>query len=99
MRTNALYLNKIDSIKYTKLFSKLKVENLGDIMINSDGRTDFVIKKTTQLNNGDYNENYIHELIYINCDCPVNYMADTVFLDSTINKEWKYIFYKTLSGW
>lgn len=98
---NTYYLNKIDSIKYTRFFLKLNGK-VGNIMINTSGGINFTLKETNQHRIANYTEKYLHQLVSVDCDCPPDSIfnnVDTVFLDSTINKEWKYTFCKVLTGW
>jgi hypothetical protein len=101
MITNSYYLNQIDSTKYSILFLKLKGKLLDDIRINKFGSIIFTIKENTQMNTGNYNETYSHQLISTDYNYSIKTVfnnIDTVFVDSTINKDWKYTFYKALTG-
>ena len=82
-------------------FSKLKGKLVKNIHINSTGSVIFTIKDNVQMNSGAYNEAYIHVLVSSDFHWPLNTVfndVDTVFVDSTINKDWKYTFYKALTG-
>jgi hypothetical protein len=101
MSTNSFYLNQIDSSRYTVLMSKLKGRMVDNILINRNGSTIFTIKENVQMNVGDYNETYTHQLVSGDCRCPIKTVfnnVDAVFVDSTINGHWKYTFYKVLTG-
>lgn len=101
LNTNSYYLNQIDSSKYTLLFSKLKGKLINDIRINRNGSAIFTIKQNVQMNDDNYNETYSHQLVSGDCNCPIDKVfnhVDTVFVDSIINKDWRYTFYKVLTG-
>jgi hypothetical protein len=101
LSTNSYYLNQIDSSKYALLFSKLKGKLVDDISLNKNGSVIFTIKQNVQMNDNDYNETYSHQLISRDCNCRISNVfnhVDTVFVDSIINKDWTYVFYKILTG-
>lgn len=72
MITNLYYLKQIDSLKYVSLFLKLKDKLVDDIHVNNNGAVIFTLKENTQMNNGNYNETYNHELISGDCNCEIN---------------------------
>jgi hypothetical protein len=99
--TNLYYLNQLDSFKYSNIYSHLKRKPEENIHINKKGGIIFAIKRNVQLHKDTYNEAYEHLLISSDCNCPTETIynnIDTVYIDSTINKEWKYISLKNLTG-
>jgi|GEM_PF-3714826 len=101
MTTNSYYLNRLDSVKYAILFSKLKGKLVDDIMINNKGDVIFRIKQNTERYWDSYNITYSHDIISADYQYPITKvfnMVDTVFVDSTINRNWRYISYKVLTG-
>ncbi len=101
MGTNSYYLNHIDSSSYATLFSKLKDKLVDKIYLSRNGKVIFTLKENVQMNVDDYNETYSHQLISADCNCPINTVfnhVDTVFVDSVVNKDWRYNFHKALTG-
>jgi hypothetical protein len=99
--TNSYYLKQIDSPRYATLYEKLKGKLVDNIYMNRNGSTIFTIKANIQMHSDDYDESYEHQLIYTNCNCPIQEIfsnVDTVYVDSTITKKWKYRFFKALTG-
>lgn len=101
LTTNSYYLNQIDSLKYSAFFYKLKDKLVNLILVNRDGSAIFTIKQNTQMNDNNYNDTYSHQLVSGDCNCPIAEVfnqVDTVFVDSVINKKWRYTFLKVLTG-
>ena len=99
--TNSYYLKQIDSSKYATLYAKLNGKLVDNIYINRNGSTIFTIKANIQMHTDGYNESYEHQLVNIDCNCPIQGIVsnvDTVYIDSAINKEWEYRFFKALTG-
>ncbi len=92
-------LNQIDSAKYGMFFLKLKGKIVDGIRMNMDGCVIFKIKSNTQMHYPEQHETYIHQLFSADCDCSYLRYVDTLFVDSVINKDWRYVFYKDLTGW
>jgi hypothetical protein len=99
--TNSYYLDQIDSLKYERLFDNLKGKMEDDILIDSSGVTIFTIKHRTQHYLHNYQQRYTHSLISTDCKYPLRSIIgglDSVFIDSAINKDWRYVFHKALTG-
>lgn len=100
--TNRYYLLKIDSARYASIYAKLNLRWADHILMNQHGGVIFRLKDNTRINDSRDNETFSHELVSANCQCPVTGVynkVDSVFIDSAINKDWKYVFYKVLTGW
>lgn len=101
MHTNSYYLNKIDSVKYAACFSKLKDKLADDIMVSNKGGVIFTIKRNTERHFNGYNNTYYHDIISADCEYPIKKgfaMIDEVYVDSMINKSWRYASYRALTG-
>jgi len=100
IRTNSYYLNQVDSPGYHKLFSKLKCEWKDDFQINNPSQVIFTLKQYVQYTSS-WTYSYTHELISANCNCPLEISpadGDTIYVDSVIDKNWRYRYYKMHGG-
>lgn len=97
--TTSYHLNQIDSSKYKMFFSKLNGKIVDGIYMGKNGCVIFRIKENVQVHVKTYNEAYIHELVSTDCNYSSLKYGDTIFVDSIINKDWRYVFYKALTGW
>jgi hypothetical protein len=99
--TNSYYLYQIESLKYAVLIRKLKNKLVDEFAINDNGSVVFTLKERVQMHSGDYSETYKHQLITGDYKASADKLAnhiDSVFVDSTINKDWRYVSYKSLTG-
>ena len=101
--TNIYYLNQIDSVRYSTILSRLKGKYENNFSISdSGGQVVFYLKTYVQKKCNDYDNTYQHQLVTenypnpaINCKtCP----DTTLFIDSAVNKNWRYVFEKYNSG-
>ncbi len=92
--TNSYYLSKVDSVRYNTLIQKIKEHNLfaDYIEYNSLGIIKYRLKENTK-----NNISHIHELIYTDGK-PLTFSQYDIIVDSTINKTWRYIYYKASVG-
>lgn len=100
MTTNSYYLKQIDSSRYVALYDRLKGKFVDNIHIHRNGNTIFTIKSNVETHWDNYNESYIHKLVSVNSDSIQTIYGDidTVYIDSVVNKDWRYVFYKALTG-
>ncbi len=100
--TNSFYLFKIDSISYSKITNELTRRNVfsDDIAIcNNDGMVIFRLKRMVELKTSDYNDAYIHELIFNGQPKEYFYRFDKIVMDSVISDNIRYIFFTDKTGW
>jgi hypothetical protein len=100
--TNTYYLNQIDSVRYSAILSRLKGKYENNFSINDSGQTVFYLKTYVQRKCSDYNDTYQHQLVSTNYIYPAitcrNCPDTTLFIDSIINKHWRYVFERFHSG-
>ncbi len=99
--TNTYYLNQVDSVSYSKILSKLNGKYYDDLFISDSGQVIFILKNYVQRKSNDYNNTYQHQLVSAECNCPnvaTSDNGDTVYVDSLINPDWKYVVRKYYSG-
>ncbi len=92
--TNSYYLNQVDSIKYTPLLKRLKGKYVDNFAVDESGNCGFILKEYVDRNASDYNHRYEQQLISIKCNCLDNFTTlngDTIFVDSIVNNNWRYI--------
>lgn len=101
LSTNSYYLNQINFEKYNRPYTKLAGKFVDDITLSRKGGVVFKLKETVRENFGNYNETYTHFLISRDCNCPpdkIYSIVDSVFVDSIIDKDWRYVSAKELTG-
>jgi hypothetical protein len=100
--TNTYYLNQIDSIRYSAILSRLKGKYENNFSISDSGQIIFYLKTYVQRKCNDYNDTYQHQLVSKNFMYPAitckNCPDTTLFIDSIINKDWRYVFDRYHSG-
>jgi hypothetical protein len=100
LSTNSYYLYQIDKSKYEPIISKLKRKNIfvDDINTRYDGMLEFRLKESIDQRDLPHFR-YTHSLVFNSEETYAPYSGiSEVLKDSTINKDWKYIYYKVQVG-
>lgn len=100
--TNTYYLYQIDSARYSTILSRLKGKYENNFSIGDSGQVVFYLKTYTQMKCNDYNNTYQHQLVTTNYRQPAisctNCPDTTLYIDSVINQDWRYVFERYHSG-
>jgi hypothetical protein len=99
LSTNPYYLNRLDSSKYFQIIHDLKEKDMFTGMINCSyyGTVKFELKEMTEMKWDDFNETYIHELVFDNSD--LEKPRKHSILDSVLRENVNYVFYNVQTGW
>jgi hypothetical protein len=99
--TNSYYLYKIDKSRYEPIISKLKTKNIyvDDINTSYNGTLEFRLKESMDESELSH-FSYTHSLVFNagpGYKPPYSGMIE-VLIDSAINKDWRYVYYKAQVG-
>jgi len=101
IQTNSYYLYQIDSIKYSILITALKGKLKDAFFISQSGETQFILKETVQMRCNTYNDSYTHLLASYHMNKPDLLAFGDIqepYVDSAIDQNWKYLYFKSHTG-
>ncbi len=100
--TNSYYLYQLDSIKYSTLLAPLKGKCKDELYLSQSGEIQFILKKSIQMKCDTYNDSYTHVLASFHekkPDLMVYGDIQEIYVDSVIEPNWRYLYFKSHTGY
>jgi len=101
MGTNSYYLYQLDSVKYSTLLTPLKGKWNDQLYFSQSGEIQFVLRESIQMKCDTYNDSYTHVLASFHSERP-DLLAfgdiQETYIDSAIDTNWRYLYFKSHTG-